>query len=177
MVAVMLLDCMPLRSTTISCSLQAGLLGAAAFQRGCSLKVNCKASISNLLGTPPGSCAFNSLHTCNWWRQPWAFTEGVPSIMVLMWPLLNRGALDRVLFNWMMAYTKSVVPSPPVQAYGPTPQELNSGLCMDVPMTRPKTLLYPAVMLGMIRRNAMSHWGFSASPMPLPEKGCSVVPA
>ena len=80
------------RSTSISCGSWAGLPGAAAFQSGSSWKVNCKTSSS--LFKPSGhtttSLCCNSLHICSWWSWPWVSMLGIPSIMVLTCPLLDR---------------------------------------------------------------------------------------
>ena len=113
MVVDMPSGCMPPRSTNISCSSQAGLPEAVAFQRGSSLKVNCEVSIWPLRpsGHTTRSSYCSSLCTWSWWSQLQASMEGAPSVMVLMWPMLDRCVCDRTSFNWMKAYTQSLLPS------------------------------------------------------------------
>ena len=96
--AVTFLGCMLLRSTAISCSLLAGSLGVAASQRENSLKVNWEASIW-LLDTLPGPYTVAAYAHGRWWGLLWGSVEGVPSIMALMWPMLDRGARDRTSSN------------------------------------------------------------------------------
>ena len=57
MVDIMPSGCMLPRSTTITCGLQAGLLGVTVSQRGSSLKVNCEASIWLLSPSGPYTVA------------------------------------------------------------------------------------------------------------------------
>ena len=113
MLVVMLSGCMLPRSTSISSGLQAGSLGAAAFQSGSSSKVNCKAS--SLLFNPSRhtarSSCFNSLCICSWWSQPWTSALCVPSIIALTYPSLDRGAWDMASFSHTKAYGQSVLSS------------------------------------------------------------------
>ena len=113
MAVVTLSGCMLPRSSSISCGPQAGLSGVAASQRGSSWKVNCKASNSPI--KPSGhitmSLCCNSLHICSWWSWPWVSMPGAPSIIMLMCPLLNRGAWDRASFSQMKVYAKSTLSS------------------------------------------------------------------
>ena len=159
----------------ISCGLWVGLPGVAVSQRGSSLNVNCKASTS--LFKPSGhttmSLCCNSLHICSWWSQPWASTLGVPSVMVLTCHSLHRGTWDRATFSQMKAYAQSALSSTSSKSLWAASARVGYWAwwgCAHM-ATRPKTLSYPVVMLGVIKKNAMSCWGFSTPPCP-PEKGC-----
>ena len=98
--------CMLLRSTSISCGLWVGSPGSAMSQRGSLWKVNYKAS--SLLFKPSRhttmSLCCNSLCICSWWSQPQATMLGMPSVIVLMCPSLNRATWKRASFSQTKAY-------------------------------------------------------------------------
>ena len=91
---------------------------------------------------------------------------GMPYVIVLTFPLPNRGAWDAMSFSCTKAYGQSG----PSSASSTSLQTASSRVlkwdwwgCAHM-IVRPKTLLHLRVRLGAINRNAIYHLGFSALP-------------
>ena len=168
MAVVTLSGCMPLRSTSFSCGLQVGLPGVVASQWGSSWKLSCEAPSchSNLPDTPPCpsvvTVCIPAAGRANYRHPHWAHNlsrcwHGPHSIGV-------HGIVPHSAGQKHMSSQHFCPPA--VQVCGLPPLELSSrpGMDMTILQQRLKTLSYPAMMFGMIRRNAISSQGFSASP-------------
>ena len=160
--------CTLLRSTSRNCGSWKGLAEVAVSQRGSSGKVKCRVSSSPFKPsghtTLPLCC--NSLQMYGWWSWPQSSILGVPSIMVLMWPTSARGTWDMVSFNLTKVYGQSILLSTSSTTLWVAPSRgwKQAWHGCTYMATRPKILSWPMARLGTIKRNAISHQGFSTSP-------------
>ena len=113
--------------------------------------------------TWPPHC--RSLCSCNWWRCLQAFLLSTPSIMVLIWPSLDKGTCRVPWLSHMKAFTQlSSMLMIRVSFLTTSSKEKRHAWCCCAHTMASLNAISPLTILpSAIKRYATWHWGFSAS--------------